>query len=81
MAAHLDITLGRHSTTRFNDGEIDLQILESVRGHRVFLIKSFQGKNINDGIMELLLAVSCIKKSGATSVSAIIPYLPYSSIP
>ena len=31
--------------------------------------------------MELILAVSCMKKSGATSVSAIIPYLPYSSIP
>ena len=79
VAAHLDITLGRQKTGRFGDGEIDIQVFESVRGHKVFIIKSFENKNINEGIMELLLAVSCMRKAGASSIAAIIPYLPYSS--
>ena len=56
-----------------------MEILDLVRGHKVFIIKSFENKNINDGIMELLLAVSCMKKSGAESVTAIIPFFPYST--
>jgi phosphoribosylpyrophosphate synthetase len=44
----------------------------------VFIIKSFENKNINDGVMELLFAVSCMKKEGAKTVTAIIPYIPYS---
>jgi len=40
---------------------------------------SFENKNINEGIMELILAVSAMKKSGAASVTAIIPFFPYST--
>lgn len=78
IASHLDIGLGRHICGKHNDGEANIQILDSVRGHKVFLIKSFEDKNINDGIMELLLAVSTMKKEGAESVTAIIPFFPYS---
>lgn len=65
VATHLDTTLGRHITTRFNDGEISIQVLDMVRGHKVYIIKSFENKDINDGLMQLLLAVSCMKKAGA----------------
>lgn len=51
VATHLDITLGRHITTRFSDGEISIQVLDRVRGHDIFIIKSFENKNIDDGIM------------------------------
>lgn len=78
IASHLDIGLGRLNSSKFNDGEISIQILDSVRGQRVFIIKSFENRNINDGIMELLLAVSTMKKEGAESVTAIIPFFPYS---
>ena len=44
----------------------------------MFIIKSFDEKNVNDGIMELLLAVATMKKEGAESVTAIIPFFPYS---
>ncbi len=50
-----------------------------VRGHDVYIIKSFENKNIDDGIMELILAVSCMKKSGAEKVTAIVPFFPYST--
>ena len=78
IASHLDIGLGRHVCCKFNDGEVNIQILDSVRGHKVFIIKSFEPKNINDGLMELFLAVATMKKEGAESVTAIIPFLPYS---
>lgn len=55
-----------------------MQILDSIRGHKVFIVKSFENQNINDGIMELLLAVSTMKKEGAESVTAIVPFFPYS---
>lgn len=65
VATHLDTTLGRHITNRFNDGEIGIQLLDNVRGHNVFIIKSFENKDINDGVMELLLAIAAMKRSGA----------------
>ena len=76
----MDVTLGRHITSRFNDGEISVQVLDLVRGHDVYIIKSFENKNIDDGIMELLLAVSTMKKSGAEKVTAIVPFFPYSTM-
>lgn len=53
--------------------------MDLVRGHDVYIVKSFEDKNIDDGIMELILAVSCMKKSGAEKVTAIIPFFPYST--
>lgn len=78
IASHLDISLGKHETVPFADGEINMQLLDSVSGHKVFIIKTFDNQKINDGLMELLLAVSCMKKAGATAVVAIVPYFPYS---
>jgi|JI61114C2RNA_FD_contig_31_7664459_length_1529_multi_3_in_0_out_0_2 phosphoribosylpyrophosphate synthetase len=78
IVSHLDISLGKHETLRFSDGEINMRLLDSVSGHKVFIIKTFEDQKINDGLMELMLAVSCMKKAGATAVVAIIPYFPYS---
>jgi ribose-phosphate pyrophosphokinase len=77
IASHLDIGLGRINSTKFNDGEINLQILDSIRDQNVFIIKSFEDRNVNDGIVELLLAVATMKKEGAASVTAIVPFFPY----
>jgi phosphoribosylpyrophosphate synthetase len=51
VTSHLDITLGRNINSRFNDGEIEIQLLEPVRDQNIFILKSFENKNINDGIM------------------------------
>ena len=71
--------MGRLNSSKFNDGEINIQILDSIRGQNVFIIKCFEEKNVNDGIIELLLAVATMKKEGAESVTAIIPFFPYSA--
>ena len=78
VASHLDIGLGRQINAKFNDGENHIRVLDSVKGQKVYVIKTFEDKNINDGIMELLLAVSCIKREGAERITAIIPFFPYS---
>ena len=44
----------------------------------MFILKSFEDKNINDGIMELLLSVSAFKKGGAESITVLVPFFPYS---
>jgi phosphoribosylpyrophosphate synthetase len=77
VAAHMDVTIGSIQSERFNDGECNLQILNSIRGHNVYLIKGFGERNINDGVIELLLAVNTLKKEGAEKVTCIIPYFPY----
>jgi phosphoribosylpyrophosphate synthetase len=77
ISSHLDIALGRHETSRFNDGEISMQIFDSVSGHKVVILKTFENQSINEGLMELLLAISTMKKNGASHVTVVFPYFPY----
>ena len=58
-----------------------MQIYDSVSGHKVVILKTFDNQSINDGLMELILAVSAMKKNGAAHVTAIIPYFPYTINP
>jgi len=62
--------------TRFSDGEVSCLINESIRGKDVFCVQSC-ATPVNDSIMELLLAVTAMRRSGAASITAIIPYFGY----
>ncbi len=80
IAEHLGISLGKAKVGRFNDGEIDIQIQENVRGKEVFIIQSTcrtSTASVNDNLMELFLMVRALKRSSAHSVTAIIPYYGY----
>lgn len=61
---------------RFADGEISISINESMRGKDVFILQTCASP-VNDSVMELLLSVAAAKRSGATSVTAVIPYFGY----
>ena len=61
---------------RFADGEVSIQIHENVRGKDVYIVQSC-GAPVNDNIMELLLTVSAVRRSGARRVTAVIPYFAY----
>lgn len=61
---------------RFADGEISILINESMRGKDVFILQTCASP-VNDSVMELLLSVAAAKRSGATSVTAVIPYFGY----
>ena len=62
-------------TVKFSDGEIFVNLPESVRGKRVYL---FSSPNNSDEIMKLYLAVSAAKSLGAKKIIPVLPYFPYS---
>ncbi len=62
--------------TRNGGGEILLEIVDSVRERDVFVIQTCSTPT-NDNFMELLLTISALKRSGAASVTAVIPYFAY----
>eukprot|EP01038_Epipyxis_sp_PR26KG_P005672 gene5672-7829_t len=63
-------------TSRFSDGEVSVKLNQNVRGKDVFIIQSCAAP-VNDSIIELLLTVSCARRSGARRVIAVIPYFGY----
>lgn len=80
VAAHLNISLGQASINKFNDGEIQIHINESVRNKDVFILQSnclSEKQSINDNLMELFLLVRTMKRSSAASITAVIPYYGY----
>lgn len=63
-------------TTRFSDGEILVKINETMRSKDVFIIQTC-GAPVNDNVIELLLSIAAAKRSGANTVTAVIPYFGY----
>ncbi len=72
----LELPLTDTLLTRFSDGEIRVQINESVREKRVFIVQSLCNP-ANDNIMELLLLIDAAKRASAKEVNAVIPYYAY----
>lgn len=64
--------LGKVNITRFSDGEIGVEFMESIRGKFVFLIQSTFSPS--DNMMELLLMIDAAKRASAYKVIAVIPY-------
>jgi len=73
----LDIALGNAEVSTFNDGEIAVEIDESVRGKDAFVIQSICGSNINRALMELLIMLDALKRASADRITAVIPYYAY----
>ena len=76
IAKYLEIELSDAEVTKFSDGEIALNIAESVRGEDVFLIQSTSSP-CNDNIMELLIMLDALRRASAGRVTAVIPYYGY----
>ncbi len=76
ISSYLGKPLTKTEISRFSDGEIYVQIDESVRGDDVFLIQSLSSP-VNDNIMELLVTLDALKRSSAKSVNVVIPYYAY----
>ncbi|MBJ8349417.1 ribose-phosphate diphosphokinase [Streptococcus zalophi] len=71
------IPLGKLSSKQFSDGEIMINIEESVRGDDIFIIQS-TSYPVNDHLWELLIMVDACKRASAHSVNVVIPYFGYS---
>lgn len=76
IAKELDNRLGGVKIDKFADGEIGVQISESVRGRDVFMIQPTCPPT-NDNLMELLIMTDALKRSSADSIIAVIPYFGY----
>ena len=72
----LGIPLGKATVARFSDGEINVEIMENVRGHDVFIVQPTCAPS-NDNLMELLVMIDAIKRSSAGRITAVIPYFGY----
>ncbi|TLP40968.1 ribose-phosphate pyrophosphokinase [Arcobacter arenosus] len=76
VGKYLNVNVGGASINKFSDGEISVQIHESVRGQDVFIVQPTCAPT-NDHLMELLIIVDALKRSSAKSVSAVMPYFGY----
>jgi ribose-phosphate pyrophosphokinase len=71
------IPLSDIELNRFADGEININIPETVRGHNVFLVQS-TNEPVNENIMELLITIDALKRASAKNINVIMPYYGYS---
>ncbi len=76
IARHLMVPVGRASVGRFSDGEINVEIMENVRGRDVFLVQS-TCPPVNDSLMELLIMADACRRASAKSITAVVPYFGY----
>ncbi len=76
IASYLGLKLADTLMTTFSDGEVRVQINESVRGYDVYIISSLSHP-VNHHIMELLLTIDAVRRSSAKSITAVIPYYAY----
>ncbi|MDX1296596.1 MAG: ribose-phosphate pyrophosphokinase [Sulfurimonadaceae bacterium] len=76
VCKNLDVPLSKADVKRFSDGEISVQISESVRGRDVFIVQS-TGAPSNDNLMELLIMTDALRRSSANSITAVVPYFGY----
>ncbi len=76
VVRHLNLRLGRATVGRFSDGEIQVEILENVRGKDVFVLQS-TCMPTNDTLMEVMVMVDALKRASAARITAAIPYYGY----
>ncbi len=76
IAKSAGVELGHCQLTTFADGEVQVEIHESVRGQDVFVIQS-TCPSVNQNYMELFIMMDALKRASASSITAVIPYLGY----
>lgn len=76
IAKKLNVTLGDSDVGKFSDGEIFVNINETVRGSDVFVVQSTCSP-VNDNFMELLIMIDAFKRASAGRITAVIPYFGY----
>jgi ribose-phosphate pyrophosphokinase len=76
IAERLKTTIGKSVVKNFSDGEINVEIDESVRGMDVFAIQSICDP-VNNNLMELLILIDAVKRASARRITAVLPYYGY----
>ncbi|SEU06606.1 ribose-phosphate pyrophosphokinase [Salinibacillus kushneri] len=76
IAHNIGTELGKCSVKTFSDGEVQINIEESIRGCDVYVIQS-TSEPVNDHIMELLIMIDALKRASAKTINIVIPYYGY----
>lgn len=76
IASVMGKPLGKATVTKFSDGEISVNLWESVRGVDVYIIQSTCAP-VNDNLMERLIMIDAVKRASAGRINAVIPYYGY----
>ena len=76
IADYIGVPLAQCEVGKFSDGEISVNITETVRGCDVFVIQSTNNP-VNDNLMELLIMIDALKRASAGRITAVMPYYGY----
>jgi len=76
IARHLTVPLGRAFVGRFSDGEVNIELMENVRGRDVFIVQP-TCPPANDTLMELLVMIDACRRASAARITAVVPYFGY----
>ena len=84
IVGHLNMPFGKATASRFSDGEVMVELIDSVRGKDAFVIQptcaSFDGhlyRSVDQNLMELLIFTDALKRASAHRVTAVVPYFGY----
>ena len=76
ISEYIGVAMGLSNVIRFADGEIAVEIGESVRGADVFIVQPTCAPT-NDHLMELLIMIDAARRASARRITAVIPYFGY----
>ena len=76
IADQVGVDLGKVSVTHFSDGEIKINIDESIRGDHVYIVQS-TSYPVNDNLMELLIMIDALRRASAKTINIVLPYYGY----
>lgn len=76
IATHLGVEMSNAEIRRFSDGEVFVEVKESIRGANVYLVQSTCAP-VNDHLMELLVMADALKRASVGSITAVMPYYGY----
>lgn len=77
IADYVGVDLANCEVNRFADGEVQVNITETVRGHTVFVVQPTSSP-VNDHYMELLIMIDALKRASADEINVVMPYYGYS---
>ena len=84
IVGHLNMPFGKAVVDRFSDGEVMVELIDSVRGKDAFVVQptcaSFNGherRSVDQNLMELLILTDALKRASADRVTAVVPYYGY----
>ena len=76
ISDYIGVPLGKAICGKFNNGEIQVMINESVRGKDCFIIQP-TGAPVNDNLMEMLIMIDALKRASARHITCVVPYYGY----